>query len=150
MKHTKESNRMDTAESRLRETKWLLEATDFEWFTLWERWCKESSTCREPLFAKCEQLNGWLVTCGYGPDCRPINISMQWNKLDGMLVCCWEPVSQLVDHLVIEGWLTHHYSMTFNGRNATSDAQNFHLCAEALKEWQKGRTEKWSDRPYDL
>ena len=119
----------DTAETRLSVTNFLIEATSNEWHTLWSRWCKQSIECREPLITKWEQLGGWGVQVGvlHG---RPIVVSLNWDRLDGFLVCQWEPTSQLVDYQMIEEWLEKHYTTTtHDGRRAACDAINFHQLA---------------------
>lgn len=116
----------DTAERRLAATAFLVEATSNEWHTLWARWCYKSAECREPLFHKWEHLGGWLVQVGEVVG-RPIVVSLNWDRLDGFLVCQWQATSELVDYKMIHEWLDRHFTAkTKDGRHAQCDAANFH------------------------
>ena len=122
----------DTAESRLLSTRFLVEATRNEWHTLWSRWCAKSQECRTPLVSEWEQLGGWGVRVG-DIDGRPIVICLNWDRLDGFLVCNWEPTSELVDYRMIHKWLKRHFkAKTHDGRDATCNAMNFHHCTGEL------------------
>ena len=123
----------DTAERRLEVTNFLVEATHNEWHMLWSRWCAESRECCKPLVKNWEQLGGWLVTIGHLMN-RPIVISLQWNRLDGFLVCNWTPTSQLVDHQMIDEWFEKHFTnKTKDGRPAICNAMNFHHCIQEME-----------------
>lgn len=127
----------DTAESRLKVTDFLVEATHNEWHMLWSRWCSDSNECREPIFKKWEQLGGWLVTVGK-LDGRPVCISLNWDRLDGFLVCDWEATSEVVDYKMVNKWLDEHFSgKTKDGRRARCNAQNFHLCTHEFRNRKK-------------
>ena len=127
----------DTAESRLKSTDFLVEATHNEWHTLWSRWCRRSDECREPLFDNWEQLGGWLVTVGR-LDGRPVCISLNWDRLDGFLVCNWEATSELVDYKMVNAWLDKHFTgKTKDGRRARCNAANFHQCVHAFEDWKR-------------
>ena len=128
---------VDTAEERLKVTQFLVEATNNEWHTFWARWCKKSQECREPLVHNWEQLGGWTVTVDL-LEGRPICISLNWDRLDGFLVCQWEAVSELVDHKLIEEWLDKYYTgKTNDGRRARCNSSNFHHCIHELEAWKK-------------
>lgn len=124
----------DTAEGRLAATRFLLEATGNEAHTLWERWCGQSNECRDPIIAKWEQLGGWLITVGKINE-RPIAVSLDFNRLDGFLICVWEGTSELVDYKMIKDWLSQHFhAKTTDGRRAWCNASNFHhLTGELAK-----------------
>jgi hypothetical protein len=125
----------ETAESRLLQTKFAVEANNFEQFVLWSRHSKESPERTDPNPMQWQQVSpGWVVTVGTIDD-RPCNISMTWNELDGMLVCFYYACSQVVDHKQIEAWLEENFKGTWGGgRRATCDASNFHHCLDALKQ----------------
>lgn len=124
----------DTAESRLKETLFCVEATSFERFTLWSRWCAESQEQWKPLFEKWEQLGGWLVTVGELDD-RPVCVSMDWVRMDGHLIMFWKAVSQVVDQLQVEAWFTEHFDRAWGGgRQSMTDASNFHFAVAAIDE----------------
>jgi hypothetical protein len=131
------------AETRLKSTGFIVEANSFEVMCLWRENAKDST---QPPRDKCprqnwEQLNdGWLVTVGKD-NRRPVNISVRWFKIDGVLVCFWEAVSRIVNHKLIDEWFKKHFTGTYdNGsRRASTDANNFHLCIHALEEIREKR-----------
>ena len=123
---------MDTAESRLAKTLFIVEANRFEQQSLWERYAYSTMSRGDFIW---EQMDGWLVTVGklHG---RPICIDVFWNKIEGQLVMFWHPTSALVDHKMIDNWLDENFHGTYNKglRRASCDAQNFHQCISAIKE----------------
>jgi hypothetical protein len=125
---------MDTAESRLAETIFIVEATSFEQHCLWAE-TSSTSDCRRFAPRKWEQMHGWLVTVGR-LDKRPICVSMTWNRIDGQLVMFWHPTSQVVDMVQIEKWFDKHFNGKWDKgtRNARTDAMNFHHCLHAIDE----------------
>jgi len=130
----------ETAESRLRQTLFVVEATSFETHMLWQEHAS-GSTNRQKIFKprRWEQVNpGWSVTVGE-LDGRPVCVSMMWNRVDGHLVMFWEPTSQVVDHIQIDAWLGKHFDGKWdNGtRDATCNAMNFHHCLNAIDDINK-------------
>lgn len=126
----------DTAESRLKVTDFLIEATNNEWHTLWSKWCKKSDECRKPIFENWEQLGGWGIKVG-SVDRRPIVICLNWDRLDGFLVCQWEATSELVDYKMIDEWLRKHFTNTMSdGRRASCNASNFHHLSWEFEDWK--------------
>lgn len=123
---------MDTAESRLTKTLFIVEANRFEQHMLWEKYANNTMS-RGHLIWK--QMDGWLVTVGklYG---RSICIDVFWYKIEGQLVMFWHPTSALVDHKMIDNWLDEHFTGTYDKglRRASCDANNFHCCISAIKE----------------
>lgn len=125
------------AESRLKDTRFLIEATDNEWHTLWVHWCSKSLECREPLFEVWEQLGGWLVTVGTLDD-RPVCISLNFDRLDGFLVCIWNATSEVVDYKAINDWFDKHYhAVRMGGGRARCNAANFHICTFEIADRKK-------------
>lgn len=117
----------ETAESRLAETMFIVEATSFEQHMLWEMNHKK---------LKWEQVSqGWLVTVGKLDD-RPCCITTSWARIDGQLVMFYEQCSQVTDCLQTYEWIHKHFNGTWdNGRRvASTDANNFHLCLDAVRE----------------
>lgn len=137
IRHVAFGDEGDTAESRLQVTNFLVESTSHEWHTLWARWCSKSDECREPLFTNWEQLGGWGVRVGALAG-RPVVISLNWDRLDGFLVCSWEATSEVVDYKMVNEWLDRHFKgKTKDGRNARCNTANFHHCAFEFAEWKK-------------
>lgn len=121
---------MNTAESRLKKTLFIVEATSFEMHMLWER-----HVYKNPNPLKWEQMDGWLVTVGHLKK-RPCCISVFWVKIDNQLIMFWYPTSQFVDHLMIDKWLGEHFCGKWDNqrRRAECDANNFYHCISAIKE----------------
>lgn len=126
---------MNTAESRLAKTLFIVEATSFEQFSLWETNALNSIHCRNKSPLKWEQMNGWLVTVGRYKK-RPCCISVSWARINGRLIMFYHPTSQFVDWNMIDKWIDKHFQGKWDNqiRRAKIDAQNFHLCIQAIEE----------------
>ena len=122
----------ETAESRLAETLFIVEATSFEQHMLWEKHSKTH---------KWEQINnGWLVTVGKLDD-RPCCITTSWARINGQLVMFYYQCSEVTDSVQMDNWLEKHFKGTWCGghRRANTDAGNFHLCLNAIKDKNEGK-----------
>jgi len=126
----------DTAENRLKDALFIVEATNQEQYWLWNENAKESrNSIRNPAL-KWEQVNpGWGIHVGE-LDNRPIMISVQWARIEGFLVMFWYQCSQVTDSVQAEKWLHENFKGTYdNGtRRAWCDAANFHHCVGAIRE----------------
>ena len=137
----------DTAESVLAKTFFIVEATSFEQQQLWSDHSDESMS-RSPLLAangsptvEWVQMNpGWIVQLGKLGK-RPVNMSVNWARIDGRLVMFWYLCSQVADYAMAEKWLEKHFHGTYdNGhRRAETDASNFGHCLSAIREANKNR-----------
>jgi len=127
----------DTAESRLKETLFIVEATSFEKHCLWLQFSNTSPNRLYPETppVKWEQLDGFLITVGTYHT-HPICISAQWDRINGELVMFWEATSNVVNHTIIKKWLNDNFKGKYdNGtRSAKSDAMNFGHCLQAIRE----------------
>ena len=126
----------NTAENRLKRTLFIVEATSFEQFSLWQQHSKTSDS--RPSWAQVvdwKEMDGWLVTVGKLGK-RPCCVSMSWARIDGCLVMFYDQCSQVCDSIQTEKWLEKHFSGRYdNGtRRAWTDAQNFGHCLSAIKE----------------
>lgn len=126
----------ETAESRLQQTKFVVEATGFEMQSLWAHHAKDSPERIDPNPVDWHQISpGWLVTVGE-LDGRPCCIDVQWCELNGALVCFYYNSSQVVDTKQTEAWFDKHFTGTYGGgRRAMSNAMNFHHCLHAIEEF---------------
>ena len=125
----------DTAESRLKKTFFIVEATSFEVSCLWRDYCNRSDRPRYGEMTWKQVNPGWMIhICDINN--RPCNISTSWYEIDGKLVMFWYATSQLVDYLEIEKWLEEKFAGTYgkDTRRAATDANNFHLCIQAIIE----------------
>jgi hypothetical protein len=125
----------DTAESRLANTRFAVEASGMEMQSIWSLHASDSPERIDPTPLDWRQVSpGWIVTVGQ-LDGRPVCISLDFAELNGALVCFWHPTSQVVDHVQIETWLSKHFDKTWGGgRRSRCNAMNFHLCLYALAE----------------
>jgi hypothetical protein len=122
----------DTAENRLKNTLFIVEATSYEQHDLWDKWADKQNK-------NWEQVNpGWLVQVGKLGK-RPCCINTSWVKINGQLVMFYYQCSQVTDSLQAEKWLNKHFKGKWdNGtRTAHTDAMNFHHCIDAIDEANK-------------
>jgi len=129
----------DSAENRLKRTLFVVEATSFEQFCLWEQHSNQSQSCRDRHPQTWEQMNpGWLINVGE-IDKRPCCISVSWYKIDGQMIMFWYSCSQVTDSVAAEKWIIDHWDGKWDGgtRRAWTDAQNFHHCLEAIRDANK-------------
>lgn len=104
---------------KCRETTYVVQATSFETLTLWGEW---------HCFVKWEQdtLGFWKVVgkCAR----KPVAVSVCWYIVNGKRVAFYEYTSQVVDHRMVEAWLTKTFPCMSNyepGRRPHCDAMNF-------------------------
>ena len=124
---------VDTSESRLTRTLFIVEASSFEQLCLWSEHAADSAS-RRFTPRQWEQLNpGWSVTVG-NIGARPVCLSANWARIDGQLVMFWEATSEVVDYAQIKKWLSRHFNGKWDHgtRDATADAMNFHHCLAAI------------------
>lgn len=123
---------METAESRLSKTLFIVEATSFEQHSIWEK-------NRDGRFASHFEWqhipDGWLVEVGE-INSKPCCISVSWAKIEGYLVMFYHPTSRMVDWQMIEAWISESFQGKWDSgtRKAKTDAQNFHHCVDAINE----------------
>jgi len=114
---------------RLRETRFVVDATHDEMFMLWEKFSDEAMY-KNPHFNKFrfEQMNPGVSQQIGTLDNRPVCISLFWWKINGVQIMVVEGTSQVVDHLMIEKWLEKHCAPRWDKgtRLAHCNAANFH------------------------
>lgn len=130
-----------TAEKLLKKTIFIVEANSFEHLSLWQQHSTQSPNQASFGYGKplvWEQMNGWWIQIGKIAQ-RPICINLQFDKLDGCIICFYDSTSQLVDHAMIDKWLDKHFKGEYdNGtRRAQCDAMNFGHCLSAIREHKK-------------
>lgn len=120
----------NTLDEALKETKFFVEANSFERFALWQenKYLKQHSVQWEDI------NHGWSKVLGKEGE-HEINVSFDFAKLNGNLVCFYNPCSNVVNHELVKNWFLKNYPVKYdNGqRRAMTDAQNFHLCANNFK-----------------
>ncbi len=127
----------DSAESRLAETLFIVEATDFEQHCLWEKHHQHINW---------KQINsGWIVIVGRLEE-RPCCIATSWAKIEDQLIMFYDQCSQVTDCEQTDKWLEEHFKGTWdNGRRyAKTNAKNFHLCLSAIREKNAKPTSNYS------
>lgn len=105
----------------------VVEATDFEKQYLW--------TSHHKNVTWDSRAGGYLVTVGHLDD-RPVCLSIWFAQIDGQRVMFFHATSQVVDYRMVDAWLNANCSPTWDAgtRKARTDAQNFHLCLEAIRQ----------------
>jgi len=113
-------------DKRFEDTVFVIEATQNEQFCLWEKRKLYNIEWKEDCV-------GFLETVGT-LDNRPVNIVFTFAYWNGKRICFYEPVSQVVDHAMIEKWFEANFWPTWdNGtRRAHCDAANIHHCLDAI------------------
>lgn len=138
--------------ARLKQTVYIVEATRNEYHYLWEKYSTQgidylgkvygyTPTARQKsLTCDWEQLYDGFVPMVGSLYNRPINVALNWAKLDGHLVVFHESLSQLVDHKMVERWLEEAVPHLFHkekSRSLRTDATNFAHCLHHLKDLSK-------------
>ena len=93
---------------------YLIEANEFARHTLNKRYCG-SVEWKNGIGFKCEKM-GYVT----GDD-RCVMCRFCFSRLNGKLICFYEPVSILVDYDMIDNWIKNNIKC----KNKT-DAMNFH------------------------
>jgi len=119
----------DHFEKMVAETKFVVEATDNEMQSFWEKFSTEAMHPR-PEFNKYkwEQINpGYVETVGELAG-FPVCISVFWFRINGVTVMFYDATSRVVDHQMIEEWLDKHCAPRWDKgtRLARCNSNNFH------------------------
>jgi hypothetical protein len=115
-------------DERFKKTFFLVEASSFEKHRLWEMWRERVSWEQDSM--GCMGQIGVL-------DNRPVTLSIFWAQINGQLIGFWESPSQVTDSAMAERWFALNCmppKWDKGTRNARCDAQNFHLCVQAIQE----------------
>lgn len=107
----------DDAETKLAETAYCVEADDFAHLELWAKHHKATGWVQHPMGYG--ELVGKLAR-------MPVFLHMHWATLHGRLVMFYEATSQVVDHRMVDRYLTRHCPAFRDGKR--TNALNFHLC----------------------
>lgn len=110
----------------LAKTAFVVEATDFERFCLWQ--------ARHHRLKWSDQPFGFSVTVAQVLG-MPVVVSLTFMRVEGQLVLFYEATSQVVDHREVEAWLEKNVPVLCpnrEGRRSRTDANNFHICEHAL------------------
>jgi hypothetical protein len=112
---------------RFKLTFFLVEANTFERDCLRKEWQKRVEWE--------EDNSGYIGQVGILAD-RPVNISVFWARIEGNLVAFWDSPSQVVDHEMIQKWLTENCLPPQKGpelRSTRCNATNFYVCIQAIQ-----------------
>lgn len=143
IKEYNEYDLTDISDTRFAETQFVVEANSCESLYLW----KDCQTHKNEWVA---DNSGIMVLVGEVNE-LPVNISVNWNTIDGLKVLFWHPISRMVDYQMIEDWFKRNCNPTYDGgkRRACTSAQNFHIVIHEARD----RKEKWKvvgDHPISL
>ena len=133
----------EKSDTRFPMTDYVVEANDCETLYLWK-------DCQERKNEWVQDNAGLIIKVGEVND-MPVNISIFWNTIDGLLVLFWHPCSRMVDHDMIAKWFNRNCNPKCdNGRrDADTNASNFHHVIHEARD----RKEKWhviADHPISL
>ena len=107
-------------------TVFLVEATDFEQQTLWQRHHAELSW-KDGLWGVGQRV-GEL-------DGRPVMLSLKWQLLHGHPVLFFHDMSQVVDHQMVDAWLVANVPVyAADMPRKRCNPQNFHHCIRELEQ----------------
>jgi hypothetical protein len=131
---------MPTTEQLIKKAIFAVEANSFERLALWSQTSNQSTDYTNYPKYKWEQMHGTIITVGKDNN-RPVNIEIQWNKIDGQLVMFWYACSRVVNYKLVEKWFEKNFTQRYdNGhRPAQCDAMNFGHCLSAIKEFSEDR-----------
>ncbi len=135
----------DTAENRLKETFFVVRATDHEVFSFWQDYAENSPVRRAllppsryqvqyPVFSW-EQLNGWAIHVeDFGG--MPCYISMTWVRIAGRLIAFYHGCSMVRHYDMEEKWVSDHFKGRYESgsRYAWCDSSRFHHCVGAIED----------------
>lgn len=122
---------------RWTETRFLVEATDHERFA---EWCFNASTSPWSYDRPHDRVEWTQTSPGYS--CRagslaakPVQVHLQWDYLDGELVCFWAATSLVVDYAMIDAWL----EKKFPNVKRKTNAMNLHNVLIDIREERNER-----------
>lgn len=112
---------MDTYElkEKLEKTSYLVEATEFEWQCLWEKYSEEAQGSREGKRFPWKNHRGIGVQIGELAG-RPVMISLNWVTFGNILICFYSCVSEVCDLQMVKRHLTETFPKAL-----FTDASNF-------------------------
>lgn len=112
----------------LKDTFFVVEATNFECLALWREWHKAIPMKQDSM--------GFVETIGE-VNGKPVCICLTRYNIWDKWVVFYEATSIMVDHDMIRRWLDEnvlrHCPKWNGGRIAHTDAMNFHHCVDALE-----------------
>jgi hypothetical protein len=112
----------------IKDAKYLVEATMFEMDRLHEDAAKVEGITVETINM------GKMYTIGYVEIANselPVVVSVFFCKLNGFLVAFYEPTSQVVDHRMVDAWLSNFEAAKLRNK---CDASNFAHCLGYIRQ----------------
>lgn len=118
-------------EEKLLEAEYAVEATDCEIHLLWSELSTDSTWKVEMRnVLRWEQdPRGFLVTVGHlhaGGEYLPVNVSVTFAKINGVVVMFYHPTSRVVDWDMVDRWV-NNVVMARTRKVQKTNAMNFHL-----------------------
>lgn len=112
----------------LKDAEYVVEATFFEKHCLWKENEREGHVVWEDV------SSGYMHTIQELPigDTRmPVTVQIFFAILDGKVVAFYEPTSQVVDHRLVDAWVSVESEAYRAGRKC--NAMNFHQCLQEVR-----------------
>lgn len=122
----------ESLKEKLTSTAYAVEATDFEVFSLWNMYSKNSEVTHT-IHQKVNfspELQGYVITVGdiYGNE---VAISLSFMTVKDNTIMFYCPISETVSYSMINKWLTDNCQAYKDGKN--TDPVNFNSMLEELK-----------------
>jgi hypothetical protein len=114
-------------------TRYLVEATSYEKHAAWcfrakqSPWKYDLHAMNDVEWVQTSPGYNWKVGELAG---KLVHVNLQWDYIDGALVCFWEPTSRVVDYDMIEAWL----KKKFPNAAFWTNALNFYNVVIDIKE----------------
>ena len=116
----------ERTKKQIADTEYFVEATDFERFSLWEKFADDSADFSTYDKVKWEQVCvGSMFQLGKLAK-MPVTFLLTWAKINGHLVAFWESPSMVTDGRMVEVFLNKL-------KKPTTNANNFHHCLDFCK-----------------
>lgn len=122
----------NSLKEKLTSTAYAVEATDFEIFSLWNMYSKNSEVIHtiHPKVNFSPDLQGYVITVGdiYGNE---VAISLSFMTVKDNTIMFYCPISETISYAMINKWLTDNCQAYKDGK--TTDPVNFNSMLEDLK-----------------
>ena len=84
---------------------------------------------------------GSIITVGRIND-RPINVELHWYEIDGVIVCLYDGISQLVDWKMIEDFMEKKFP---KARTIVNSRQNYHNVFHYIRDINQKKKQSMPD-----
>lgn len=117
----------DPLNAQLADVVFVVDASNFEQHCLWREFNRAVHWQSDP--------SGTMLTVGHVND-MPVNIALNWARINGQKVMFVDTVSQVVDHRMVDAWLEANCAPRWDKghRTARTNGMNFAHCLHAISD----------------